>query len=694
MNSKAFNVIQEFVRERLDNQLGNIRRFDFSSLRDSGRFGCPGRRFDPADTEIMRAVYEILWGDQLPELSMENIGRKGKYRGITMNSFSALSDTRLERRNVSPELRERVHRFFRNDCACLGNFVVLPGLPAAGTTLSLFLRNRHASDRHEPIAGRFDRFLEEMHNGFRRGFHDHRMEQLIEANDFCFKRFPGEHGFYCLMHLLLLNMYGRHGLWLPETIFPSRESGDFASATTQALEYAERLIHARAEEMYLLLNAKLDGCGTVSGEENSTVAYHQVVQAEQVLIRNDHIPFDRALFRREHLQTVLPELIREGRITPAEWKEAGEPELSGAEWVAAFTELASGNEWEQHCDFNRFSGGEVVKLLIRQPGYFDRCPARSLSQREVDTILRHRPELAEKFRIPDPVGLFWRHANPLREKGVIHTGIPELPPLPDDAQDQQVLETLRELFPEMSNEERIVWEDHIRYNEKTLLGVYSSTAAQEKLEAGMRILGGETHSLEIDPEYRWRNRLLPSLHGRVWAICAGCEHFSLHGRLGKCSRAWGHLGGVIAMTGWDVDREMLSRHSQCPRNGFYFRFEQALLREAETALGEMDSIHRRYVENLRSREIRTAVDLCNFQKALDYCAAAGMTFREYERKHPLVSSLLSYHRVTGSLVRKVRFFQAEGVAIPPSCREALLQLSEDKEFPGCREELRILLGEK
>ena len=131
MDERARHLLLDFIREKLDGKLDNIRTFDIKTLRDDGKFGCPGRYFDCDDTEIMRAIYVVLWEDVLPELSMDTLGNAGKYRGDTMNSFHTMFGREiperpgfyagLEKYHPSEELRERVREFGTKHCSTFFN---------------------------------------------------------------------------------------------------------------------------------------------------------------------------------------------------------------------------------------------------------------------------------------------------------------------------------------------------------------------------------------------------------------------------------------------------------------------------------------------------------------------------------------------------------------------------------------------
>ena len=53
MDERAERRIREFIQEKMNGDIDNFKTFDFKTLRNSEKFGCPGRSFDCDDTEIM-----------------------------------------------------------------------------------------------------------------------------------------------------------------------------------------------------------------------------------------------------------------------------------------------------------------------------------------------------------------------------------------------------------------------------------------------------------------------------------------------------------------------------------------------------------------------------------------------------------------------------------------------------------------
>lgn len=65
----AINAVRTFVIERLGGNVDGIIDYDLGRLRSDKQYGCPGRMFDPDDTNLMRAIYCIVFGDVWSNLS-------------------------------------------------------------------------------------------------------------------------------------------------------------------------------------------------------------------------------------------------------------------------------------------------------------------------------------------------------------------------------------------------------------------------------------------------------------------------------------------------------------------------------------------------------------------------------------------------------------------------------------------------
>lgn len=271
MNAIAKELLTDFIQEKLNGNIDNIRTFNFKTLRDSDRFGCPGRYFDCDDTEVMRAIYVILWENILPELSMNTLGNAGKYRGDTMNSFHTMFGREiperpgfyagLEKYNPPDRIRERVRKFDNKYCGTLGNFVVLPNLYVQKTTLNFYRGTNQWRDF-------FDRFLIQLRNVLCDcGEKDPMLEKLVQANKFCFDKFRGETGFQSLKRCLFLDDYCDCSKgYTPKTVFPMNyywknpaDVETYFKDVDSYLDEAELIIDNRSRKIWsVLLNSHKD----------------------------------------------------------------------------------------------------------------------------------------------------------------------------------------------------------------------------------------------------------------------------------------------------------------------------------------------------------------------------------------------------------------------------------------------------
>ena len=268
----AQELLLDFIREKLDGELDRLGTFDFKSLQDSEKFGCPGRRFDCDDTEILRAVYVVLWGDLLPELSPDTLGNGKPYRGDTMNTFHTMFGREipgrpgfyagLEKYHPADELRERVREFGRLYCSSLGNYVVLPNLCARETTLNCY---RGTNQWHDF----FDRFLIELTAVLRgeTGETDPVLKDLVAANEFCFARFRGGSGVREFIRQLVLEDYCNPGNGMtPRIVFPlnyhwmnEKDAAGYFEDAAAYLDKAEAIIAGRSAGLLAMLREKLSG---------------------------------------------------------------------------------------------------------------------------------------------------------------------------------------------------------------------------------------------------------------------------------------------------------------------------------------------------------------------------------------------------------------------------------------------------
>ena len=220
---KAKNIVGAFVEQKLNGEVTKLAEFDFCTLQNSAEFGCPDYRFDCDDTQIMRAVYVLLWGDIYPDLKLANIGTGKKYRGDTLNTFHTMFGRPIEGREgffaglekyfPADELRQKV-RDFSNILCRIGNFAVLPNCSCEGRTLNT---HRGCNDWHDF----FDRFLIGVYASLcGKSSGDELFDRLMQKNSFFFQQFSGKKGFYDFVHKNFLEDYLDNSESPPHEIYP------------------------------------------------------------------------------------------------------------------------------------------------------------------------------------------------------------------------------------------------------------------------------------------------------------------------------------------------------------------------------------------------------------------------------------------------------------------------------------------
>lgn len=127
-------IIRSFVKEILKGDINRLATFNLHSLWGDHWFGCPGRWHDDDDTNIMRAIYCVVFKGAWPNLSMDSL-KESVYRGDTINTYRTMfgdcdKDSPhhgLDRFKPSQELSDKVINF-HNICSTIGNMMVLPNL--------------------------------------------------------------------------------------------------------------------------------------------------------------------------------------------------------------------------------------------------------------------------------------------------------------------------------------------------------------------------------------------------------------------------------------------------------------------------------------------------------------------------------------------------------------------------------------
>ena len=132
--SYAKELIQDFIKEKLDGDIKKLATFDFGTLREDQKYGdCKGFAFSVDKCNIVKAIMSIVFADVWPELNQYNIERyKYLCNGINYTQYLFGANIMdkffkgMDKFNPTKEQHERAVRVYHLT-ECIGNIWVLPG---------------------------------------------------------------------------------------------------------------------------------------------------------------------------------------------------------------------------------------------------------------------------------------------------------------------------------------------------------------------------------------------------------------------------------------------------------------------------------------------------------------------------------------------------------------------------------------
>lgn len=185
-------LIASFVKEKLDGDVNRLATYPLGQLRNDKVYGCPGRKFDSDDTELMRAIYCVVFGETWRNISMENLG-DGKLRGDTLNTYNTLFSAPWNERftaiwHPDEELVAKMKQF-QITFHTIGNMAVLPDRRIGEWSI-----NKHRGC-HDEWHDYEDRFLAALYKVLtRKPDRDSDLEELVALNSIDFEPYYGEEG--------------------------------------------------------------------------------------------------------------------------------------------------------------------------------------------------------------------------------------------------------------------------------------------------------------------------------------------------------------------------------------------------------------------------------------------------------------------------------------------------------------------
>jgi len=264
---EAIALVRQYVAEELHGDLEALAGVDLAALEGHPLYGAPGRPFDTDDCNLVRALFDVLYADALPGLSLPEIGTGRAYRGDTLNTFHTLFGrpipgrpgrfAGLERHSPSDELRARATAFHRT-YHTLGNLAPLPNRSLGRLTFNTY-RGTHPQWRDA-----FPAFLENLRLALLADpAADPTLCRLVELNADAFRGFRTPDGPARFARLLDLDDYldPATGLpiphYAPNAHFLSQSDDDYSASADRYLTVAPLLIQRRAARMIARLRTLL-----------------------------------------------------------------------------------------------------------------------------------------------------------------------------------------------------------------------------------------------------------------------------------------------------------------------------------------------------------------------------------------------------------------------------------------------------
>ena len=198
-------LIASFIKEKLDGDVNRLASYPLGQLRYDKKYGCPGRNFDSDDTELMRAIYCVVFSEAWKNISMDNLG-DGRLRGDTLNTYNTLFSAPWNERftaiwHPDEELVAKMKQF-QITFHTIGNMAVLPDRRIGEWSI-----NKHRGC-HDEWHDYEDRFLAALYKVLtRKPDRDPDLEELVTLNSEDFEPYYGEEGWWRFINLNMLEYY-------------------------------------------------------------------------------------------------------------------------------------------------------------------------------------------------------------------------------------------------------------------------------------------------------------------------------------------------------------------------------------------------------------------------------------------------------------------------------------------------------
>ena len=215
-------LIKSFVEDKLDGDIDALSTYPLYKLWGDKKYGNPDRNFDGDDTELMRAIYCVVFKDTWKGLTMDTLADY-TFRGDTINTYATMFGRKrqkeqsvhpgIDKFHPSEELSEKIMAY-NNLVGTIGNMMVLPNKTLTGLTLVdgkyqpyAWTLNQHRG-MHPLWQDYQDRFLCELYKVLTdRPDKDLDLAELVEANNPSFLPYYGEDGWKAYIKNNMLEGY-------------------------------------------------------------------------------------------------------------------------------------------------------------------------------------------------------------------------------------------------------------------------------------------------------------------------------------------------------------------------------------------------------------------------------------------------------------------------------------------------------
>ena len=258
----ALNLVKEFIRDKLNGDITNLKDFDFGTLREDKKYGdCGGYGFSPEKCSTMKAIMTLVFADAWPGLTYYGIEHYEYTIGLLNTSTQILGCPVGEEFKGMTKFRPMADQMdrawaFHSLHHTVGNYWVLPS--KGGSLLTI----------RESIPRKFryvDAFLGEFYKGM---VGEKKMQMDVKASVWgarkYYKQYQDEGGFARMCDRLFLNDYVDY-LGKPIELFPGVWSDqkdltrdEYFKALDQYLTFCEEVIPKRSELMIKRLKEVLD----------------------------------------------------------------------------------------------------------------------------------------------------------------------------------------------------------------------------------------------------------------------------------------------------------------------------------------------------------------------------------------------------------------------------------------------------